>query len=299
MPRHGCWRALALLGISFCGGCLGFVHPVAPLGYECIEPCQQVPQACKNRVYVFLLQDVDPFDMSNLDGVCDYLHSLGFIKTYLGMPYHVCYFEKEIRRIHEKEPTSRFVLVGFGCGAPLARGLTCKLEQSQIPVDLLVYIDGLCMDQKADDHPVNACHVVTLVAGKKEGGDVVVQGEYIECDKAWHFGTPTHPETLKMLARELPVVAQRVPVIDVLPEPIEWLAPRRPGLPMLPPPQPGTPVLPPPTPGAPANVLPPPTPAGARGDWYFLQPDGNSVVAPGMQPSLAAPMGAQGETRHR
>jgi hypothetical protein len=269
------------------------------LGHECIETCQQVPQACKNRVYVFLLQDIDPFDTCNLDGVCDYLHTLGFIKTYLGMPYHVYYFEKEIRRIHEKEPTSRFVLVGFGCGAPLARGLTCKLEQSQIPVDLLVYIDGLCMDQKAGDPSPNACHVVTVVAGKKEGESEVVQGEYIECDKAWHFGTPTHPETLKMFARELPVVAQGVPVIDLLPEPIDLIAPRRPGLPVLPPPQPGAPVLPPPNQGTPANVLPPPTPAGARGDWDFLHPDGNAVGAPGIQPTAAAPMSGQGEPRQR
>jgi hypothetical protein len=303
MPLYRCRRdlagCLALLGISLCGGCLGFVHPIHKPAQDCLAFCEIVPQACKNRVYVFMIQGMDPFDMGNLDGVCDYIHSLGFIKTYLGMPYHVLYFQKEICRIHEKEPTSRFVVLGYGCGAPLARELTSKLEKAEIPIDLLIYLDGVCLDHKSLDHPANAIHVVHLVAGKQDDSNDIVHGEFIECEKAWHLGTPTHPETLRMLGRELPVVAERVPVIDILPEPIDMVAPRRPGLPVLPPPQPGAPVLPPPNPGAPApsNVLPAPTPTAAQGEWDFLEPDGTSVGTQGIRPVREAPMVTPVNTR--
>jgi hypothetical protein len=274
---------------------LGFVHPITKPPQDALVLCDSVPQACKNRVYIFLFQGVDPLDVGNLDGLCDYLHSLGFIKTYCGMPYHVSYFAKETRRIHEKEPTSRFVVMGFGCGAPVARELTCKLEKADIPVDLLVYLDGVSFDHETLDQPANACHVVHVVAGKRKDENEIVEGDYIECESAWRAGTPTHPATLKMLARELPVVAQRVPVIDFQPDSIDLIPPRRPVLPVLPPPLPGVPVLPPPKPGTP--VLPPPKPAETRGDWEFLAPDGNSVGVQGRQPMQEATTAVSGETR--
>jgi hypothetical protein len=245
-----------------------------------------------------VIQGIDPCDVGNLDGLCDYMHSLGFIKTYLGMPYHVLFFEKEVCRIHEREPNSRFVVMGFGCGAPLARELTCKLEKAQIGVDLLVYLDGVRLDRTTLDHPTNACHVVHVVAGKQNDSTEVVQGEYIECASAWHLGTPTHCETLKMLARELPVVAQRVTVIDVVPDPIILVPERHPVIPVLPAPQPGAPFLPPPGPEAPPpRILPPPTPTNTRGHWDFLQPDGKSVGTLENRPVREAPAVTPGERR--
>jgi hypothetical protein len=276
MPRKRCWRAsvgfLALLGTSLCGGCLTFVHPVGTPPHEDVQTCESIPQACKNRVHVFLVQGLDPLDLSNLEGVCDYLNSLGFIKTHFGLPFHTFFFEKEIRRIHAEEPTSRFVILGFSYGAPLARDLTCSLVEVGVQVDLLVYVDGVCLHQPPLDHPANALRVVSILSNVRGKEAQLEHAENISYPDVWHFGTPTHPQTLKMLVRELSVVALGVPIIEVMPPlgPAELVPPGRPALPILPPPQPASPKLPAPTP--------------TDTTWNFLHPDGGSVGVPGSKP---------------
>jgi hypothetical protein len=285
MPRHGCWRTLAgcltILGISLASGCLGFVHPITPLSLEDRTSCDHVPQACKNRVHVFIIHGLDPLDLGNLDGLCDYLHSLGFIKTHFGQAFHGGYFEKEILRIHEAEPMARFAILGFSYGAGVARDLTCQLEKANIPVDLLVYLDGVCIFQRPLDSPHNALRVVNIVAGEVDAGASIADAENVECSNTWHFGAPTNRRTLKVLADELTTVALGVPLIEVLLPPPDFTVPRRP------------PVLPPPQPGAPP--LPPPTPAGAG--WNFLGPDGNAVGSPGAKPMSDAWGMESGRTR--
>src|SRR5438034_10131305 len=82
-------------------GCLGFLHPVdMPYAKQLTEPCQSVPRCCRDHVYIFMVNGLDPWNYGNLTGVRDYIQELGFNKTYYGQVYHVWWFNAEIRRIH-------------------------------------------------------------------------------------------------------------------------------------------------------------------------------------------------------
>jgi hypothetical protein len=252
-------------------GCLGFVHPIHSPQKEDLAACTEVPAACKNRVHIFLINGLDPFEVGNLKGLQDYLHSLGFIKTWYGQPFHAFLFAKEILKIHAEEPTARFVLIGFSYGAGLARDVVDDMCKAGIPADLLVYIDGVDLTQRRLDRPHHALRVINILSCYRDAERKLEAAENMQYDDVWHFGAPTHPKTLKMLAEELAVVALRVPIEEPMlpPRPPEELPPH-PTPRVLPPPLPGPGTLPPPRPASP----PPP-----EGDWKFLEPDGTTGVS--------------------
>jgi hypothetical protein len=293
MPRHGGCRAfagyIAILGLVLSSGCMGFVHPVTKPAAADLQPNEGIPQECRNHVHVFLVHGVDPLDVGNLDGLTDYVQSLGFIKTHYGMPFHSFFFLKEIRKIHHEDPTARFVLVGFSYGAGLVRDMTNDLERDGIMVDLMVYIDGVALYQRALDRPTNTLKLVNILSCYRDESNTFEDAENARCPDVWHFGTPTHPTTLKILARELAAVAVRVPVVERQLPPLPDTAPH-PKPSVLPPPLQAPRVLPPPK-----EV--PPTPTSREG-WNFLSPDGNSLGVPGSKPipdAYATEPGTSGE----
>jgi hypothetical protein len=285
MARPGSWGALAgcaFLALTLCPGCLGFVHPIGSAKHKEVLPCESVPVPCKNRVHIFIVHGIDPLDIANLAGLCEYLNSLGFIKTHFGLPYHVYLFDREIRKIHEEDPTSRFVLIGFSYGAGLVRDLVYSAATSNIPIDLLVYLDGVPLGQRALDRPANALRVLNILTTFRSPTLKLPEAVNADVEGVWHFGAPTHPQTLKMLAEELVPVALRVPIIETPLPPLPG-GPRPHVVPdnrqRLPPPlaNPRSPEKLP----APREV----PPGQARRDaWDFLRPDGGATGVPGTKP---------------
>jgi hypothetical protein len=212
---HG-FLAVGLAGVS---GCMGFLHPVETPPPAQVEPCQTLPKCCRDHVYVFLLNGLDPFNYANLTGLRDYLNHLGVAKTYYGQIYHFWSFTHEIRRIHKEDPEARFVLIGFSVGVNLADGVARSVQADGIHIDLLVYLSG--------NHPVmpmpggrpdNVDRVVNiLAAGVMNGRGQRDWAENVRLASTMHFGSPTHPMTLERLAQELTAVAATVPVTEWLP----------------------------------------------------------------------------------
>jgi pimeloyl-ACP methyl ester carboxylesterase len=277
---------LGLCGLAFAmsmqAGCLQYLHPVDPLPVEEVRDNFQVPTACKNGVYVFLLHGIDPFDLANLEGLRDYVQSLGYIKTYYGQPFHAFYCATEIVAIRKRDPNARFVVIGFSYGAGLVRDLACSVGKLGIGIDLLVYLDGVPLDARPLGRPANARKVVNILAFARRDQYKIVGAENLRYDDAWHYGTVTHPKTLRMLVRELAEVALRVPVITDAPPPV-------PGVPapqVLPAPKElsAPQVLPAPKELPAPKQLPPPKPNAKRGGWDFLEPDGHARSAQGAKP---------------
>ncbi|MBY0525696.1 MAG: hypothetical protein K2R98_19985 [Gemmataceae bacterium] len=218
-PPRGWQRLLpqCLLAALLCSsaGCMTFFNPVHHPGEELIEPCKNLPLACRSHVYVFIVNGLDPCDWSNLSGLRDYLNSLGFNKVYLGELYHTWQFDKELHKIREEDPEARFVLIGFSFGANIARNLAQSAAKDDIAIDLLVYLGGNTMKNVPDDRPENCLQIVNILAagGFWWNGDTLDGAENMEVDGCWHFGSPTHGYTLGCLARELATVASHVPVV--------------------------------------------------------------------------------------
>src|SRR2546422_4435526 len=120
--------ACLLAAVLASTGCMSFVHPVDVPPEAQAEPCQVPPTCSRDHVYVFFIHGLDPLDIANLNGVRDYVHKLGFHKTYYGQLYHKAYFEKKAISIHKEDPDARFVLVGFSFGANMVRSIAQALK---------------------------------------------------------------------------------------------------------------------------------------------------------------------------
>jgi hypothetical protein len=254
-------RALGrfLLAASTLGsGCLSLCHPVGQPPSEQVEICKTMPPCCRNHVYIFFVNGLDPLGWANFAGVRDYVHALGFIKTYYGQFYHDGTFAREIRRLHGEDPLARFVVVGFSTGVSRAHALADVLAVDGISIDLLVCIS-------ADVSEMNPANVGSLVYILPEGspGDDPAPGYGISGTVANPsiYGSPTHPGTLETLANELAAVAATVPIVG-LGKPTALAAPAR------------------------------TMPAASLDDWDFLKPRppaGDSPVPPSPHKSPSPP----------
>ena len=212
------WRLLApwLLAASplTAAGCLSYLHPVVPLPAEQVDPCRALPKPCKEHVYIFLLSGLDAFNCGNLSGVCDYLNCLGFLNTYHGQLYHAPCFDSEIRRLHKKDADARFVLIGYGMGCPMVRAMARAVHSDGVKIDLLVLLDGDAHTLELGEPPPNTGHVLNLQAVWLTGKGHALEGaENCDLPDAGHFGLPTHPQTLQLLAQELGALAATVPFV--------------------------------------------------------------------------------------
>jgi hypothetical protein len=198
------------------------LHPIDPVKPELAETCLAHPRCSREHVYLFFVHGMDPFDYANLEGVRDYVQSLGFCKTYYGQLYHTSQFEQVIQRVHREDAEARFVLVGFSFGANMVRNIAQAVGQDDVWIDLIVYLGGNTLKDEPRDQPDNVGRIVNILAqGCIWNGDTMQRAENIQVKGVWHFGSPTHPYTLELLARELAVVASHVPVVQ-RPEPPPW-----------------------------------------------------------------------------
>ena len=222
MRRQGAWRdvraGLLAAALAVSSGCMNFLHPVPPVPDDAAAQCRALPQACRNHVYVFLINGNDPVGSANLEGIRDTLISLGYIKTYCGPYYDYGYYKDEIVRIHREDEGARFVVLGFSVGARTAQQLVQAVQDDGVTVDLLLYCGPVTIPNAPGCRPENALRVVSVYGQGLDWVCVPLDGvENVQYEDAYHFATPTHPHTVETLARELAEVASRVPVIDVRP----------------------------------------------------------------------------------
>lgn len=257
-------------------GCLGFLHPVPPPTKDEAELCLSVPTPARNRVYVFFLHGADPTDCANLKGLRSHVQDLGFIKTYAGEIYHVSHFAAEISRIHCDEPTSRFILIAQGLACGYLHDLAAKVGEKEITIDLALAINPKDGITSAPPRPRNILRILAIEGGKEARGETKAD-ETILVPEAGHCKTISAPATLKTVAKELAIVAGRVPVVGAL-------VPVYPG--PVTPAQPG--VLPPPIPLPQTEKLPAPKEQTSGKEWNFLQPDGRAGEFSGRSPASLA-----------
>jgi len=237
------------------------------------EPCLAIPQGCRDHVYIFFVNGLDPLNKDNLNGLRDYVNRLGFNQTYYCQLYHYWWVEKEIHRLAQTDPEAHFVLVGFSFGTNEVCSITRHLQAHQIPIDLLIYLGGDTLHNVPKDRPANARRIINITA---RGCNLLFLGliwDGVDLDGATnvrvtevgHSSLPTYRQTVELLSRSLAEVASAVPVATPLSPPVMPAA-----------------LLTAPTP------RPVPPPASVRRDeWDFLKPP-----SPGSSPAVyTAPPG--------
>lgn len=210
-------------------GCLHFVHKDPKADACAWKLSDQVPEESKSCVYVFMFDPLDPLTCANLKGVRDYLHELGFTKTYYGQRPHLSYFLEKMRMINGRCGTARFAIVGYHTGADSAREMADLASQSGISIDLVLYLEPRGDD--ATEVNAKALNTITVRAEDLPPIQKHHDGEH-SSHQVGKTGVPTHPKTLSILERELSLIgmtvpppvrpeAKRVVLVDPMPAPRE------------------------------------------------------------------------------
>ena len=99
-------------------------------------------------------------------------------------------------------------VIGFSFGANMVRNIAQDVKQEGIPIELLVYMGGNTLKNIPSDRPENAVRIVNILAsGCIWNGAWLDRAENLHETDVWHFGSPSHPRTLHLLAEELSRVA--------------------------------------------------------------------------------------------
>src|SRR5215813_15564709 len=161
--RLGTWGLLLASCVAGAGCCcpLYSIHPVPD---DLSQACACIADSSRSHVYIFFMQGTDPFDWANLQGINEYVQSLGFQHTWFGYFYHLSHFKKEILRIHQQDPQARYVLVGFSLGANLMCDLTHDVAENGVYIDVLMYLDAKFLKDPSHAQPANVCKLINFMA---------------------------------------------------------------------------------------------------------------------------------------
>ena len=141
---------------------LGFLHPLPSSEPDICRLCRSLPAECKDHVYVFLVNGVDPLYTANLNGLCAYLHTLGFERAEVGQMMATSAFRNRILHIRASNPQARIVLLGFSAGANCVRSLAHALQKDNVTIDLLIYLGGVMVLDGDYSRPENVRRIVNI-----------------------------------------------------------------------------------------------------------------------------------------
>jgi hypothetical protein len=196
--------AAALIGS---GGCLGFLHPVtspAPTLCRAVSPDQ------RDHLHIFVINGLDPLDVSNLSGMCDHLRQLGYRNTHMDQMYQTPWVAEDIEEIHRADPSARFALIGFSLGSNLVQSVAHSVKEAGVTIDLMVYLSSNTVLPFSPERGDNVIRAVNITTGSGDASDTVPAGvANVNLPDVWHFGSPSHPQTLQRLALELARVANQ------------------------------------------------------------------------------------------
>jgi hypothetical protein len=104
------------------------------------ERCPAVAACQRTKVRAIIVKGFDPLDLAGAESLVESLVESGFPKTYRIESHHAAFIEREARRVLSEQPDARFVIVGSGTGAMLARHLACRFSSLGASVDALIEI---------------------------------------------------------------------------------------------------------------------------------------------------------------
>jgi hypothetical protein len=166
------------------------------------QPIDQ--SAAADHIYIFLINGLDPLHYADLPGLADHLCASGYSHVYYRELLTAGEFVEQIKQIAQEDARAKFVLIGYSFGANQARNITHALRDEGIAIDLLVYLNANTLRNTPYDRPDNARRVLNILAwGFLLDGAQLDNAENIEIADAWHFNTPTHPQTIQIIKREL------------------------------------------------------------------------------------------------
>jgi hypothetical protein len=202
--------ALGVLGGA--SGCVGCLQPSPHPTPAVLAAGGDIPEQCRDHVYIFVVNGLDPANIADLRGMCNYVHELGYRHIEHGQMYHVFAFARKIRRIHQVDPEARFVVIGYSMGVSVSRYLVQRVKNEGIAIDLALYLDACVFNSLPPHHPHDAERIVNVTTN---GFLLLLRSTRLQCaeniHEPWtlHLGLPTNTQVLDRLTTELSRVVYR------------------------------------------------------------------------------------------
>lgn len=194
------------------GGLGDFLHPIQKpehLNYPCWCAGRQCC-CCKDHVYIFGVNGLNPLCTGNFNGLCSYLREEGYENTYFGQLYTSHFYCSKIRKIIADDPSAKVVLIGFSLGTNYVRCMANMLAKDGVKIDLLVYLGGDTIFDTPSSCPENVCRVLNITSHGLclMGGDLLFKGADLPCARnvrldTRHILIPSRRETLELIMEEL------------------------------------------------------------------------------------------------
>lgn len=217
------FAVLALFAsVPLLGGCAQMPvetsSPAATRVYASCSPaeaCAAWAEGQDSRTHVYLVNGADPFGWAGMTRLSDRVRRAGYPHTRYGEVYDIGGFEREIREVYAKDPTARFVLIGFSAGTLSVRGAANRLLRDGIPVAMIGYIGGDYLTDSESSRPAGVGRIVNVMGdgypltGRNLfwNGMPLTGASNARLDGVSHFSLPTHPRTIAMLLTGLSEVS--------------------------------------------------------------------------------------------
>lgn len=207
-------KKLLLLGgaLGALGGA-GCLHtcPATPQG--CLRPVEQVQviAPARAKVYVFLMNGADLFDVGHLHELECSLIAAGFPKVYYAQRFDQEWYYKELHRLRRDDPDNRFVLVGQGTAADQLQKLACRVTDDGIPLDHVVFIDPVGGSGDLNDD--TTCPSTVIQSRLWPASRRLSTVHTLKIPEVGHAHVPNHPASVQELVGILTESALRVPIV--------------------------------------------------------------------------------------
>lgn len=190
-----------LLLLSSCSSLPGKVTSVTThqAGYATAQ------DPAKQNVYLYFIHGLDPFDIADLAGLERHFRDLGYYHTRLLQFYESDEIIEDIRQVKAFNPDARIMILGFSAGTLTTSSVINTLHHKhQIDVDLVVYTAGIALMDTEEARPTYIGKIIHILDGGMVLPGVELTGaDNYRFEDVWHFGTPSHANTMGIIEAEL------------------------------------------------------------------------------------------------
>ncbi len=204
-------KKLLLLGGLSVIGAVGCLHTCRTTPNECLRPVEEVAviAPARAKVYTFLMNGADVFDVGHLHELECSIISAGFPKVYYAQRFDQEWYYKELHRLHRDDPDNRFVMVGSGTAAGELQKLVCRVTADGIPLDAVVLLDPA---GSVGEWPADAPFSTTVLKSRLwPESPRLASLHSLTIPEVGHARLPNHPATVREVVGILTASALRVP----------------------------------------------------------------------------------------
>jgi hypothetical protein len=204
--------ALAAAAAPLAGGCLSNDYRATHTAMRCTD-LSPVPIPQRSKVYLFMMNGADVFELGGMTTLRDKLAEAGFAKVYYTQTEDHDYYRREMARLQRDEPGARMILLGYGTAAAETLRLAAEACKRGESLDAVVFLDPVGLTGNvASAIPVPS---VTLRSHNWPAGKELVTSETVVLAGVGHVSAPTAPATVNALVELMTAAATKVVVEDI------------------------------------------------------------------------------------